>query len=184
MTNVYSLFSSSLLSRFLPLAPFSSLSPSSSLPFSFLLYPPHSRDLTSLPFSLSILSSLNFLFFTPLSPFSTFLLSCLPPKSSLFPLLTRGTTLKGSYISSLSKCHCKEITCHYMVCQTHFSMTAPYSDMTLYSPCHYLVLSLYSAGIPYRIRIYRGRVTNFDQSEARKQCVLASDWSKFETLPR
>ena len=26
-------------------------------------------------------------------------------------------------------------------------MTTPYSDMSLYSPCHYIVLSLYSAGI-------------------------------------
>ena len=37
--------------------------------------------------------------------------------------------------------------------------------------------------IVYRVRNYRGRVTNFDQSEARKQCFLASDWLKFETLP-
>ena len=36
----------------------------------------------------------------------------------------------------------------------------------------------------YRERNYRGRVSNFDQSEARKQCFLASDWLKFETLPR
>ena len=35
----------------------------------------------------------------------------------------------------------------------------------------------------YRVRNYRGRVSNFDQSEARKQCFLASDWLKFETLP-
>ena len=27
-------------------------------------------------------------------------------------------------------------------------------------------------------------VINSNQSEARKQCFLASDWSKFETLPR
>ena len=36
----------------------------------------------------------------------------------------------------------------------------------------------------YRIRNYRGRVSTFDQSEARKQCFLASDWLKFDTLPR
>ena len=36
----------------------------------------------------------------------------------------------------------------------------------------------------YRVRNYRGRVSNFDQSEARKQRFLASDWLKFETLPR
>ena len=36
----------------------------------------------------------------------------------------------------------------------------------------------------YRVRNYRGRVSNFNQSEARKHCFLASDWSKFETLPR
>ena len=35
-----------------------------------------------------------------------------------------------------------------------------------------------------RVRNFRGRVTNFNQSEARKQCFLASDWLKFETLPR
>ena len=35
-----------------------------------------------------------------------------------------------------------------------------------------------------RVRYYRGRVSNCDQSEARKQCFLDSDWSKFETLPR
>ena len=38
--------------------------------------------------------------------------------------------------------------------------------------------------IAYRVRNYRGRVSNFNQSEARKHCFLASDWSKFETLPR
>ena len=36
----------------------------------------------------------------------------------------------------------------------------------------------------YRVRNYRGRVSNFDQSESRKHCFLASDWLKFETLPR
>ena len=35
-----------------------------------------------------------------------------------------------------------------------------------------------------RVRNYRGRVSNFNQSEARKHCFLVSDWSKFETLPR
>ena len=35
-----------------------------------------------------------------------------------------------------------------------------------------------------RVRYFRGRVSNFNQSEARKHCFLASDWSKFETLPR
>ena len=34
------------------------------------------------------------------------------------------------------------------------------------------------------IRNYRGRVSNSNQSDARKHCFLASDWSKFETLPR
>ena len=34
----------------------------------------------------------------------------------------------------------------------------------------------------YRVRNFRGRVSNFNQSEARKQCVLASDWLKFRTL--
>ena len=36
----------------------------------------------------------------------------------------------------------------------------------------------------YRVRNFRGRVSNFNQSEARKHCFLASDWLKFETLPR
>ena len=36
----------------------------------------------------------------------------------------------------------------------------------------------------YRVRNYWGRVTNFNQSEARTHCFLASDWLKFETLPR
>ena len=35
-----------------------------------------------------------------------------------------------------------------------------------------------------RVRYFRGRVSNFNQSEARKHCFLAFDWSKFETLPR
>ena len=33
-----------------------------------------------------------------------------------------------------------------------------------------------------RVRYFRGRVSNFNQSEARKQCFLASDWFKFVTL--
>ena len=36
----------------------------------------------------------------------------------------------------------------------------------------------------YRVRNFRGRVSYFNQSEARKQCFLASDWLKYETLPR
>ena len=36
----------------------------------------------------------------------------------------------------------------------------------------------------YRVRYYRGGVSNFDQSEAIKHCFLVSDWLKFETLPR
>ena len=36
----------------------------------------------------------------------------------------------------------------------------------------------------FRLRYFRGRVSNLNQSEARKQCFLASDWLKFETLPR
>ena len=35
-----------------------------------------------------------------------------------------------------------------------------------------------------RVRNFRGRVSNFNKSKARKQCFLASDWLKFETLPR
>ena len=31
---------------------------------------------------------------------------------------------------------------------------------------------------------FRGRVPNFNQSDTRKQCFLASDWLKFGTLPR
>ena len=32
--------------------------------------------------------------------------------------------------------------------------------------------------IKYRVRYFRGRVSNFNQSEARKLCFLASDWLK------
>ena len=35
----------------------------------------------------------------------------------------------------------------------------------------------------YRVWHLRGRISNFNQSEARKQCVLASDWLKFEPFP-
>ena len=38
--------------------------------------------------------------------------------------------------------------------------------------------------VDYRVRNFRGRVSYFDQSEARKDRFLASDWSKHETLPR
>ena len=34
------------------------------------------------------------------------------------------------------------------------------------------------------VRYFRGRVSYFDQSEARKHRFLASDWSKYETLLR
>ena len=36
----------------------------------------------------------------------------------------------------------------------------------------------------YRVRNFRGRVSYFNQSEARKHCFLASDWLKCKTLPR
>ena len=36
----------------------------------------------------------------------------------------------------------------------------------------------------YRVRNFRGRVSYFNQSEARKHCFLAYDWLKCETLPR
>ena len=35
-----------------------------------------------------------------------------------------------------------------------------------------------------RVRYFRGRVTNLNQSETREHCFLAPDWSKFEILPR
>ena len=35
----------------------------------------------------------------------------------------------------------------------------------------------------YRVRNFRGRVSNFHQSEARKQCFLASDWWKLRLFP-
>ena len=34
------------------------------------------------------------------------------------------------------------------------------------------------------VRYYRGKVSKFNQSEAREHCFLASDWLKVETLPR
>ena len=36
----------------------------------------------------------------------------------------------------------------------------------------------------YSVWYFQGRVLNFNKSEARKQCFLASDWLKFETIPR
>ena len=39
-------------------------------------------------------------------------------------------------------------------------------------------------GFINRVRYFRRWVANFNQSEARKQCFLASDWLLFETLPR
>ena len=38
--------------------------------------------------------------------------------------------------------------------------------------------------LKYRARYYRGRVSNLNQSEARKTVFLDSDWSKLETLAR
>ena len=38
--------------------------------------------------------------------------------------------------------------------------------------------------LSHRVWYFRGRVTDFNQSEARKHYFLAPDWSKFETLPR
>ena len=35
-----------------------------------------------------------------------------------------------------------------------------------------------------RVRYFWGRITNFNQSEARKHCFFVSDWLKYETLPR
>ena len=32
--------------------------------------------------------------------------------------------------------------------------------------------------------VFRGRASKFNQSEARKQCFLDSDWLEFVTLPR
>ena len=36
----------------------------------------------------------------------------------------------------------------------------------------------------YRVRYFRGRVSNFNKSEAGKHCFLAPDRLKFDTLPR
>ena len=38
-------------------------------------------------------------------------------------------------------------------------------------------------GITDRVRYFRGTVSNFNESEARKHFVLASDWLIFEILP-
>ena len=38
--------------------------------------------------------------------------------------------------------------------------------------------------VDYSIFGVGSRVSNFNQSEARKHCFLASDWPKFVTLPR
>ena len=36
----------------------------------------------------------------------------------------------------------------------------------------------------YKVKKFRGRVSHFNQSGARKQSFLTSDWLKCETLPR
>ena len=55
--------------------------------------------------------------------------------------------------------------------------------MRLISNRPIIKLKLYIVLDYYRVRYFRGRVSNFNQSEARKDCFLASDWSKFETPP-
>ena len=35
--------------------------------------------------------------------------------------------------------------------------------------------------VSFKVGYFRGRVSYFDQSGARKRCFLASDWSKYET---
>ena len=37
---------------------------------------------------------------------------------------------------------------------------------------------------PSKVRNFRGRVSYFNQSEARKHCFFASDWLNRETLPQ
>ena len=137
------LFLLSSLTPFLPLPPVSSLSPSSlSLLFSPLPTPlerPPFANFQFLPIY-SLFPRLSLL----RSPLSFFHLPSFFHPSKILPLSSLGKTYNTQ---GINECHCKEITCHYMVCKTHFLMTAPNSDMSLYSPCHYLVLSLYSAGI-------------------------------------
>ena len=52
-----------------------------------------------------------------------------------------------------------------------------YASLTLTLRSNGRRISSVNAGLAkyYKIRNYRGRVSNFDQSEARKQCFLASD---------
>ena len=45
-------------------------------------------------------------------------------------------------------------------------------------------ISVIRIGQCYRIRYFRERVSDFNQSEARKNRFLDSDWLKLETLPR
>ena len=61
-----------------------------------------------------------------------------------------------------------------------FTMSFQLKSSFLKRSCHMLQNNRFS----YRVRYFWGRVSNFDQSEARKQCFLASDWLKFEALPR
>ena len=44
-------------------------------------------------------------------------------------------------------------------------------------------LSLFLFQMCNIVGYFRGRVPNFNQSDARKQCFLAADWLKFETFP-
>ena len=62
--------------------------------------------------------------------------------------------------------------CH---CQFHFQSTQNF-ESHLSLKVHFLETN--------KVRYFRGRVTNFNQSEARKQCFLAFYWLKFETILR
>ena len=50
--------------------------------------------------------------------------------------------------------------------------------------CRHLYFCNVDNVLNYRARNFRGRVSYFNQSEGRKHPFLASDWLKYETLPR
>ena len=59
-----------------------------------------------------------------------------------------------------------------MVCKTHYLVTTLYSDMSKYSLCHYIVLSLYSAGI---IVNHKGTIRVFEGSVGGEDGILGLD---------
>ena len=93
-----------------------------------------------------------------------------PPPPHEYPYLlcvalpaTSNDTLTGALVSNLLQ---------FCTIQLYSSSTS-----SLFYHCLHLLYC-------NRVRYFRGKVSNFNQSEARKHCFLASDRLKFETLPQ